>query len=97
MEYKDVTKLELERLTLLSEECAEVQQVVSKIIRFGFDDFHPKNNNEPNRLLLTKELGDLMLIIDLLVNNLDLKFDEIEEFKEIKKSKINRYLRYNKV
>ena len=55
-------------LELLSEECAEVIQIKSKIIRFGIDDFHP-GNKKTNRDSLVQELGDVLAIIDILKNN----------------------------
>ena len=45
-----------ETLTILSEECAEVVQANSKLIRFGpYDD--------QNIIELEKELGDVMAVV----------------------------------
>lgn len=57
----------VERLIILAEECAEVQQQVAKIIRFGANT---KSYYEPefsNRDLLEKEVGDLMSLVDQLI------------------------------
>ena len=48
-----------ETLTILSEECAEVVQANSKLIRFGVD-------NEENKDHLEQELGDIMAMICIL-------------------------------
>ena len=48
-----------ETLTILSEECAEVIQANSKLIRFGPYD-------EDNKAELEKELGDVMAMIMIL-------------------------------
>ena len=49
--------------TNLSEECAEAIQACSKIIRFGIDsDFTGISNRDQ----LTKELNDIMAVIELL-------------------------------
>lgn len=54
-----------EILDILQEECGEVVQVVSKCRRFGIDDVHGEDG-ESNRDRLTKEVGDLMCMIQLL-------------------------------
>ena len=59
---------ETENLEILAEECAEVAQIKSKIIRFGLDDFHPKNEVR-NREALERELGHLQAMVMILVAN----------------------------
>ena len=54
-----------EILDILQEECGEVVQVVSKCRRFGIDDVYG-DNSESNRSRLTKEVGDLMCMIQLM-------------------------------
>lgn len=54
-----------EILDILQEECGEVVQVVSKCRRFGIDDVYGEGS-ESNRDKLTKEVGDLMCMIQLL-------------------------------
>jgi hypothetical protein len=56
---------ESENLEILAEECCEVGQIKSKIVRFGLDDFHPKNE-VPNREALERELGHIIGMIDIL-------------------------------
>ncbi len=55
-----MTEAEKERLVMLAEECAEVIQVVGKILRHGYESYHP---NDPrrvtNRDLLINELRDI--------------------------------------
>jgi hypothetical protein len=48
-----------ERLAMLAEECAEVIQVVGKILRHGYDSYHPDDPSVTNRELLAKELQDI--------------------------------------
>lgn len=52
-----------EILNILQEECAEVIQVISKIRRFGLDDDY---SGKTNREKLTQEVGDVLLLIELL-------------------------------
>ena len=62
-----MTPEELERLAILAEECAEVQQIVMKIIRHGYNSCNPFDENKTeNRELLEKELGDLLFAIQLM-------------------------------
>lgn len=82
---------------LLMEEAAEVQQICSKIIRFGASDFHPKTHNIPNAYLLKEELNDMYAIIDLLEAKyveLDLSRDEIMISNKL--GKIDKYKEYSK-
>jgi NTP pyrophosphatase (non-canonical NTP hydrolase) len=53
-----------EILLIAQEECAEVTQAVSKVFRFGMDAEH---NGRTNKDRLTEEVGDLMCMIELMV------------------------------
>jgi hypothetical protein len=64
MRFDDIPK----NLEILAEECAEVQQIKSKIVRFGMDDYHPKNEM-PNRDKLEQECGHVLAMIEILVEN----------------------------
>ena len=55
---------QIEILDILQEECGEVVQIVSKCRRFGIDDAY--QGGETNRSRLTKEVGDLMCMIQLM-------------------------------
>jgi len=55
-------------LEILAEEAAEVIQIKSKIIRFGINDYHPKNKM-PNREKLGQEIGHFIEMVNLLVGN----------------------------
>jgi len=55
-----------EILLITQEECAEVTQAISKVFRFGFDSVHKGVNNREH---LEEEIGDLMCMIDLLIDN----------------------------
>ena len=53
-------------LTTAAEECAEVAQAISKALRFGLDDAHPKNGNLGNRELIAREFEDLLGVMKML-------------------------------
>lgn len=91
-----LTKAELERLAILSEECAEVQQVIGKIIRHGYSSYNPFDKDRTsNRHLLEKELGDLMLAIALVARRDDVDLDTMEEHSARKAENIQKYLHHN--
>lgn len=51
-------------LLLLMEECAEVQHITSKVLRFGNDDFHPVTG-VVNRDAMSAELIDFLAVLGL--------------------------------
>lgn len=70
-----ITEEDLGILTNLAEEAAEVQQMVSKIIRFGWDSHHPDDPEKTiNTVRLAREVGNFMAMLDFL----ELPKDEIE-------------------
>jgi len=57
-----------EILDITQEECAEVIVAISKISRFGLDNYKP-NKPLTNRQHLAEELGDLQAMIDLCIEH----------------------------
>jgi len=50
-----------ERLAMLIEECGEVIQAATKVLRHGWDSHHPEvADGETNKEALERELGDVM-------------------------------------
>ena len=66
MKMKQINEVNREILLITQEECAEVTQAISKVFRFGMDDEH---NGVSNREHLEEEIGDLMCMIDLLIDS----------------------------
>lgn len=54
-------------LTIVLEECAEIQQNVSKALRFGFDNYHPDKLGISNGTQILEEFNRLKAVIDMLV------------------------------
>lgn len=77
-----------EKLVLVTEEAAEVIQAATKCIRFGYDIDHNIGYGN-NRDMLSKEIGDLLGILDIL----DLNQDLVEEARKTKIAKVlsNKY------
>jgi len=72
-----------EVLTILSEECAEVIQVASKLQRFGVDDVK-------NKKRLQDEVGDLIAVIVILhtlgiVNEKDIQKQVKRKLRKLKR------------
>lgn len=58
--FNQLTPAEAERLALLLEEIGEVQQVIGKILRHGYESYNPLSEDKTtNRDLLQRELGDV--------------------------------------
>ena len=64
-QFNGLTASEAERLFLLLEELGEVQQVIGKILRHGYESHHP-NGGPNNRTLLEMELEDVLAALHLL-------------------------------
>lgn len=79
-----------EVLYITQEECAEVTQSISKILRFGFDARYPIDGDS-NREKLTEEVGDLVAMIRLLVDFDIINMDDLEQAAEDKIKKLSRW------
>lgn len=94
--FSALTPAEIERLAILAEEAAEVQQIAMKIIRHGYDSYHPEDEDKTtNRDLLAKELGDLEYIIKQMKLQMDVDVFEIRKHRLAKAKKIVKYLHHN--
>lgn len=61
--FNGLTPAEAERLAMLAEEAAEVNQIAMKILRHGYESFHPDDPQRvTNRRLLEKELLDTFAV-----------------------------------
>jgi len=64
--FNQLTPAQAERLAMVAEECAEVIQIVGKILRHGYDSHHPNDPLSTNRDLLGRELTDLYAVASAL-------------------------------
>ena len=76
-----------EVMDILQEECAEVIQAVSKISRFGLDNYKP-GKPKTNREHLEEELGDLITMIDILHSMDIVSWTNIDRAAEAKREKL---------
>ena len=80
----------LEALGILQEECAEAIVEVSKIRRFGLNSVHYKTGIAHNAMLET-ELGDVVAMIDILVEQSIINRTAVELAAEAKKQKLKKW------
>lgn len=83
--------LDKELLIILAEECCEVGQRVSKMLRFGVLESE-KDQPYDNRQRLSHEIGDLLTVVDLLQTRNLISDSEIKESKKTKINKLQKYL-----
>ena len=81
---------ETEVLDILQEECAEVIQAVSKIRRFGADNVKP-GKPKTNRDHLEEELGDMLAMIDIMLELRVISLDNLEIAKQAKVEKLKQW------
>lgn len=74
-----MTEAERERLEMLAEEAAEVIQAVTKILRHGYDSYHPDDPFMTNWKLLHEEILDVSAILGEMNRRGDLNFQATEQ------------------
>jgi NTP pyrophosphatase (non-canonical NTP hydrolase) len=79
-----------ETLDILQEECAEVIVEVSKCRRFGVDSLHYKTNL-PHSTMLENEIGDVLAMIDILIDQGIVDTNNLEIAKQRKKEKLTQW------
>jgi hypothetical protein len=75
-----------EILVITQEECAEVIQEISKCFRFGIDKLH--KSGLPHRQVLTQEVGDLMCMLQLMMEHNIVDSQEVEVARLAKLQKL---------
>lgn len=88
----NLSPAEIERLTLVAEEAAEVIQAVTKILRHGWTSTHPSFPEHNNREQLAKEIGDFRGAVALLTQATELTVHEYQHFALDKLKRIQKYL-----
>jgi NTP pyrophosphatase (non-canonical NTP hydrolase) len=76
-----------EVMAILTEECGEVIQAISKCFRFGLDEEY---SGRTNRQRLEEELGDLLAMIEILkyqqvISQQNLEQHKLEKFEKLKR------------
>jgi NTP pyrophosphatase (non-canonical NTP hydrolase) len=84
-----ITEQQREVLVIAQEEAAEVIQEISKVFRFGIDSVH--RDGMPHRQKLTSEVGDLLCMIDLMIDHRLIDPAAVEIARQAKVSKLRKY------
>lgn len=79
-----------EILDILQEECAEVIQEVSKCRRFGLDNTNPINGIL-HKDLLSQEIGDIICLVDILVEQNVISRSDILLSRDRKREKLKQW------
>ena len=88
--FNQLSDAEAERLAILAEECAEVIQVIGKILRHGYESRHPDDLcNTSNRILLERELGDVNAATLFMDEKGDVNRATIAAYKRAKTKRLN--------
>lgn len=81
-------KVTEEILLITQEECAEVTQAISKVFRFGIDAEHKGVTNLEH---LEEEVGDLLCMIDLLVERNIVRYGKVKNAQRKKLEKLKQW------
>jgi NTP pyrophosphatase (non-canonical NTP hydrolase) len=79
-----------EILNIAQEECAELIQMISKVRRFGIDEYHIKDQ-KPNRQRLAEEAGDVLCMIMLMIEEGIITQQEVEDARHNKVEKLKQW------
>jgi len=80
-------------LTIIGEECSEVQQRCSKALRFGMDEKqHDQELTNSERIL--QEFNDLVAVMEMQFGPISMLVDRTAI--DAKKTRVTRYLEYSK-
>lgn len=75
---------------ITQEECAEVSQAISKVFRFGLDNNKP-GESKTNKQHLEEEIGDLLAMVDIMVEKCIISDNEVGAARKAKREKLRRW------
>lgn len=94
LQFNGLTAAQAERLFLLLEERAESIQAAAKVLRHGYESFHPFRDGGSNREELEKEEGDGCAAMDLLCKAGDLSVSSIVNASVNKSQSVQQWLHH---
>ena len=93
--FNGLTPAETERLAILVEECGEVVQIGMKVLRHGYQNYHPEDpEKQSNRMLLADELGHVIYAMKEMISNKDISGMGIDLSGKKKSETITKYLHH---
>ena len=84
----NIQSVDKEILLITQEECAEVSQAISKVFRFGLDE---RYEDQTNREHLEEEVGDLLCMIQLMMDNGIINYHACNIAKRNKLDKLTKW------
>jgi NTP pyrophosphatase (non-canonical NTP hydrolase) len=78
----------MEIMLIAQEECAEVTQAISKVFRFGIDGVH---NGATNKQRLEEEVGDLLCMIEMMIEKNIIDSEAVAKAGVEKKNKLAKW------
>lgn len=97
MSKSGLNKYQDELLEILAEECGELVQEKSKIFRFGFTEPSCHIEGFTHQQCLEQEIGDLLAMIELLVDSeMGITYNGIEAAKQRKLQKVGKWMTHKK-
>lgn len=92
--FNGLTPAQAERLHYLIEECGEVIHAASKVLRHGYESYHPEGGPS-NRERLTEELGQLFVATRMMWLRGDYDWQALCDAQDAKYLRINKYLHHD--
>lgn len=86
-----------ERLALLLEEMGEAQQAIGKILRHGYESVNPDlppPAGDTNQANLEREIGDVLVAIDMMLAAGDIEQWALDDRKRVKAHKVKQWLHH---
>jgi len=94
MAFNKLSPAEAERLALLLEELGEAQQAIGKILRHGYENYHPDFPEISNRDDLEKEIAHIRHAIYLMEQAKDIDPANNAGYQYSKMVNISKYLHH---
>ena len=94
MHFNKLKPAEAERLALLLEEMGEAQQAIGKVLRHGYEEYHPDFPHKTNRYDLCRELGDVCAAMEMMIDAKDISMVDLYDRKDYKLKKVKNYLHH---
>lgn len=92
--FSGLSLAEQERLHYLIEECGEVIQAATKVLRHGYESCHP-DGGPTNRDNLTKEIGQVFVATRMMFLRGDYDWDKSCQAQDDKYVELPKYLHHN--
>ena len=97
MSNSGLTSYQDELLEILAEECGEMVQEKSKIFRFGYEEQSEHIKGKTHRECLEQEIGDLLAMIEMIVDSdIGITYNGIEAAKQRKLKKVPKWMTHHK-